>query len=206
MAQGLTQKDAAARLGCSAAKLRRLTKAGVTPRDDDRRYPWPATREAYAARDSVGSECVTQREAALRLDITTKWLRTLTTREAVPRNDDGTYPWPDVQVAYEAFRERAKEEKSGPSDFRSEQARLARAKAEAQEMENAVRRGELIAIEDVTRMLRDPLARVNVIAKNMPSKYASRLAREAGITLAESRRILGELSESIRDELRDSAA
>lgn len=109
-------------------------------------------------------------------------------------------------MAYEAFKARAEEEKSGPSDFRSEQARLARAKAEAQEMDNAVQRGELVAITDVERMLREPLEKVNVVAKNLPARYAARLAKEAGISLGKARQILGEISESIRAELREAAA
>ena len=77
-------------------------------------------------------------------------------------------------------------------------------KAEAQEMENEVRRGELIVVGDVVRMLREPLEKVNVITKNVPATYGAQLAKAAGITLAKARKILGELSESIRDELRDA--
>lgn len=92
MSKGLTQKDAATRLGISAATLRRLTKAGVVPRNDDGTYPWRQTRKAFNARNAPERKGITQREAAERIQVTTKWLRTLTSRGEVPRNDDGSYP------------------------------------------------------------------------------------------------------------------
>jgi len=215
----LTQREAAERLEISATTLRRLTATGCVRRDEDGTYSWPATERAYARyrkRKADGSrrarklhgtdERLTQKDAASRIGITARQLRELTRRKKVPRNADDTYPWPAVADAYQKWRAETEQRREGPPDFKAEQARLARARADAQEMQNAVQRGQLVAAADVERLLREPLERVNVIVRSLPSRYAPVLAKSAGISVAKARRILGEVSESIRSEIRNAVA
>lgn len=201
MHEALTQKEAAERLGISASTLRRRTKEGVAPRNEDGSYPWP---EVAAALGEV--ERLTQKDAAERLGITTRHLRDLTKRGVVTRLEDGSYPWPDVETEHDAFLEEAEERRSagfGDGSYEQARARKVAAQARLAELEVQQREGELVALADVEAMLAEPLERVNSILQAAPSRHGSQLAKAAGIPLTEARSALADVVEEIRAELRE---
>jgi len=210
MTEALTQKEAAKRLECGVATLRRHTTSSLVRRNDDDTYPWPEILDDWK-KNVLPQESLTQIEAATRLGLTERRVRSLSSGGVLSRNPDGSYPYPKVQAEHGAFIREAEERSSngdgdGQISFFQERARLTKEKADAQEMENAIHRGELVAIEDVDRMVRRSLERVSTITKELPTRYGPILAQETGMTVAKAKKIMGEISESIRGELRDLAA
>lgn len=206
----LSQAEAARRLSISRRQLARLSKRGDVPRSEDGSYPWPAVRDAYERarppeRKESPRETITQAEAAQRIGITSRHLRRLTEEGKVSRNPDGKYSWPQVDQEYRAWQVIASAAGGTTLDLKVEQARLTKEKADAQAMQNARDRGELLAATDVERLLREPLEKVNTVAKGLTSRYAPRLAKAAGIPLAEAKRIMGDIGESIREQLRNGS-
>ena len=194
--ENLTQKEAAKRLGISASSLRRRD----VPRNEDGTYPWPAVRWAVEE-----SEPITQGEAATRLGISTAWVRELTRKEVLNRNEDGTYPWPRIREEYEAFQAKADEERAagfGDEGYEKARARLTKEKADAAEMENRRRRGELVEISDMEAMVREPLERVDLILRNAPNRFGPQLAKMAKVPLAQAKRMISDIGEELRAELR----
>lgn len=194
--ENLTQKEAAARLGISASTLRRYD----VPRGEDGTYPWPAVKWAFE-----GVEPISQGEAATRLGISTAWVRELTRREVLSRNEDGTYPWPKIQEEHEAFQDEAEDERGagfGDEGYEKARARLTKEKADTAEMENRRRRGELVEMDDVERMTRAPLERVALVIDNTPNRYGPILAKMAKVPLAQAKKILSDIGEMQRAELR----
>ena len=201
MAESLTQKAAAERLGMSARQLRRLTTEGAVPRNDDGSYPWPEVQAAV-----TGEERLSQVEAAERLGITDRHLRRLTTEGAVTRLADGSYPWPRVREEHEAHLAEAEEARAsgfGDDSYAEARARKTVAQARLAELEVREKEGALVAIEDVEAMLREPLERVNTTLKGVPSRHGPKLAKAAGIPLAQAKALLSEVVEAVRSELRE---
>lgn len=197
--EALTQREAAARLGLAPKTLKRRADAGELSRHADGTYPWPAIR------DEVGGERLSQVEAAERLGVTDRYLRTLTRDGKVTRSPDRTYPWPAIQVEYDAFLADADDRRAaGFADegYEAARARLTQAKADAAEMENRLRRRELVDVRDVEALVREPLERVNLVLRNAPTKYAPRLARVAKIRSPEAKRMLAEIVAEVRAELK----
>lgn len=194
--ENLTQKQAAERLGISTSTLRRYE----VPRNEDGTYPWPELKWAFS-----GEESLSQGDAADALGITASWVRELTRRGVLTRNEDGTYPKSKIQAEYKAFQEAAGGERSagfGDEAYEVARARLTREKADAAEMENRRRRGELVEMEDVEKMLRAPLERVALVIDNTPNQFGPILAKMAKIPLAQAKKILSDISEMQRAELR----
>lgn len=170
------------------------------PRNEDGTYPWPEVKWAFD-----GTESVSQGEAAKRLGVTTSWVRELTNREVLSRLQDGSYPWPKIQEEYQAFQSTAEGERSagfGDEAYEAARARLTKEKADAAEMENRRRRGELVEMEDVEKMLRAPLERVALVIDNTPNQFGPILAKMAKIPLAQAKKILSDVGEMQRAELR----
>lgn len=198
--EALTQREAAERLGISATTLRRRTKEGSAPRNEDGSYPWPHVR------DALGGEALTQTELALRLEVSTAWVRELTHRGVLSRNPDGSYPWPTAKEEHEAFQEDGESERAagfGDESYEKARARKVAAQARAAELDVLEREGRLVSLDDVEPLLREPLERVNAVLKNAPSRYGPRLAKAAGIPLAQAKSVLSDVIETIRTELRE---
>lgn len=115
------------------------------------------------------------------------------------------FHWSQVLSWREAEIRRQLEDGAGGADIdlRAEQARLTRERADAQEMENALRRKELVAMEDVERMVRKSLERVAAVLRRTASTCAPSLARRAKISQKAAHRILAEMVEEVKAELRN---
>jgi len=153
-------------------------------------------------------ESISQTEAAKRLGISTTWLRELTSREVVSRNEDGSYPWPGVEADYQAFQDDAQEERSGgfgDAEYQEARARKTAMQARLAELDVQQREKILVHVDDVERMLRKPLERVDGILRSARNRYGPELAKAAGIELAEAKELIGRITESIREGLRDAS-
>lgn len=151
------------------------------------------------------TESLTQTEAAERLGIHPRTLRKHTNDGRVPRNDDRSYPWPEVRDAYlELKAEEAAHRASGFGDDSYEAARARKTAAQARMAELAVLEKErrLIPADEVERLLAEPLEQVNLALKGSVSQYAPELAKVAGIPLAQAKAILGDIIEHVRADLR----
>ena len=150
------------------------------------------------------AESITQIEAAKRLRITTAWVRDLTHRGILSRNEDRSYPWPTVVEEYEAFKlaDRGEEPKT---DYQAELARLTREKADAAEMENARRRGQLVPVEEMRSLLREALKLGNRALGNAPRKLGRRWARRLKVKEARAIELIEEIVEDVRAEMRSLA-
>lgn len=151
-------------------------------------------------------EDLTQKEAAQRLGISPRHLRRITKSEVVSRNEDGSYPWPQVRDEHRAHLRSVDDERAagfGDSSYEAARARKTAAQARLAELEVAEREGRLIAIEDMEEMLREPLEKVNVVLKNVPSRQGPALAKAADIPLADAKALLSDAIEAVREELRE---
>jgi phage terminase Nu1 subunit (DNA packaging protein) len=121
----------------------------------------------------MGIANLTQIDAAALLGVTTRTLRDWEKRgEGPPRNDDGTYPGRQL-VVWEVTRN------IPAGEFDDQRERLNAAQAEKVEAENAVRRGELADVAQVTAAWVDHIAAARAKLLAIPSKCASQLT---GIT------------------------
>lgn len=149
-------------------------------------------------------EELTQVELSKRLGITPRAIRKLHDH-GIPRLDNGRYPWPDVRHWYIRFKQDEAERRRGGGeelDLRAEQARKTAAQADEAELRLAERRRELVHIRDVEEMVREPLELVAAALKNAPSRYASDLAEAADIPIPRAMRLLEDIVERIRSDLR----
>jgi hypothetical protein len=155
-------------------------------------------------------EALTQKEAANRLRITTAWVRELTNRGVLPRNPDGKYPWPEVAEHYEEFQAK-KGDDGGDSDgddgklqdeLDRERIRWTREKADAQEMENAVRRGELIPAEQFAGALRAPLEAVDHSLRTARRRLGRPWAKRLKVSQAEAMSLIDQIVEEARAHIR----
>lgn len=147
---------------------------------------------------------LTQKEAADRLRISTTWLRALTGRGEISRNEDGSYPWPTIADEYEAYRSDAPvngSESSSSDEYEQARTRKILAEAELRETEAAVQRGDLLPLEEVLDRVRRPLEEVDARLRSAPRVHARAWAKRLGVTQAEAIHLIGELVEEIRADL-----
>lgn len=114
---------------------------------------------------------LTQDQAAALLGVTTRRLRQKESEDnPPPRSTEGGYPC----IKYGEWLRRRDD-----LDITVERARVAKEQADKLEMENAVRRGELIEREDVDRGLGEVAMRVRARLLSLPSKAAPMVAGRA---------------------------
>lgn len=133
---------------------------------------------------AAGAETLTQKEASKRLGISAKQLRRLTKKHDAPRNDDGSYPWPEVVDWYkdfkqdEALRRRGINREAGEADYEQARAREKAAKADMAELELLERKGELIPVQVYKDELASVLTSVRSRLLNLPGRLGRELAPE----------------------------
>lgn len=145
---------------------------------------------------------MTQTEIAKALNRTPRQIRKLHQR-GIPRNEDGTYPWPAAQEWWVKFKQQERLVRTGKADdshYERARARKTEAQAELAEIDVAVRLGQLVRRDEtqavwfqVMRLARDRLL-------NLPDQLADPLALEA-----DPEAVRGVLQAAIREAL-DSAA
>lgn len=148
------------------------------------------------------SKGLTQVEAADRLRISTSWLRQLTERGEISRNSDGTYPWPQVAEEFDEYQE-SLHEKEPDATYDEARTRKALVDALLKEDELAVRRGELVPMDRVLGMVREPLEQVDAQLRTAVRRHSKAWADRLGISQAEAMALMHEIIEDVRTDLRE---
>ena len=152
------------------------------------------------------AERLTQKDAAARLVLSPRQLRDLTARQIITRQDDGKYLWPDIRAEYDAFKAKDAEKRKsgfGNQEYLEGRARKVTAEAEKAELDLEARKGNLISVLDLEVLVTRSLEPVDTILRNAPAKHAPELAKVAGITEAQARRLLANVLEGVRTDLRE---
>lgn len=156
---------------------------------------------------AVALKYLTQKDAAERLRISTSWLRVLTDRGVIRREEDGSYPWPQVAEDYERYQADLEGGEDEPGeivyDYDQARARKTQLDADLREDELAVRRGKLIPAEEVLERVRRPLEAVDGALKSARTRHGRAWASRLGISQAEAMDLIGTLVDEIRADLRE---
>lgn len=118
----------------------------------------------------------------------------------IDRQERGQYDVDDVRAQYIRHIRAVASGRaaSGDLDLGAERARLAKEQADAKEMENAVERGELVYISDVSKQFQLQLTKVRTKLLAIPTKVAAEV--HASATIKEAKQII---EENIEDALRE---
>ncbi|MFG1690686.1 hypothetical protein ACGF5M_00785 [Gemmatimonadota bacterium] len=152
-------------------------------------------------------EHLNQRQFSEVSGLSTRQIRNLES-EGLPFSSAGRekrYPMPSAIQWLLERRALQAIDQQGNGDLKEERTRWTRERADAQEMENAVRRRELIHIDDMAELLRRSLERVDRGLKDAPRVHAAKLAKEAGVKTPTARDMLAGMIEAIRRDLRSTA-
>jgi len=152
------------------------------------------------------TEALSQKELADRLNVSPRQVRNLTNEGVISRRRDGSYPWPKAHQEWIAFKmtERERRYSKDKLNLTEEQARHTAIKAEIAELDLAERRGELVHVEDSTRLVRAALEAVDASLKTAPSRYAQDLAAAVKVPTARALRLLEDIIENVRGDLRNA--
>lgn len=127
---------------------------------------------------------LSQKAAAELLGVTS---RTLRDWSHAPRNEDGTYPGPEL-VQWLLDRRMPDE-----PDLSDQRQRLAAAQAEKVEMDNAVRRGELADMREVERFWTDCIANARAKLLALPTRLVAEMPEKfRAATLCRARELVRE--------------
>lgn len=91
------------------------------------------------------------------------------------------------------------------SEMEAARLRKLQAEAEYKELDLQMRRGELVPMDDVEDLVRESLEGVDSVLRHSPSRFAPKLAKVAKVPIKTARSMLGELIESVRAAIRESA-
>jgi len=140
-------------------------------------------------------------EAAGHIFLSERRLYELLDKGAIERADKGGYELERVRRQYiEHLRLEAAGRGSGEDglSLERERARLASEQADAQEMKNAVTRGELLPRDDVHKAVTGAFARVRAKLLALPSKIAPRVVGQRS-TAAVKEKISDAVNEALRE-------
>jgi hypothetical protein len=127
----------------------------------------------------AATEHISQIELARRLNRTERQIRNL---DGIPRNDDGTYPWPASQEWWIRFKQKEKLKRSGVADSSGvsdlDRARAAKewAIARLRELELEQLEGTLVGVEYMASQMERSFMIVRSKLQNLPGTLAPRLA------------------------------
>lgn len=151
----------------------------------------------------MASKGITQREAAERLRISTAWLRELTAKGIVSRNDDGSYPWPTVGDELEAHRKKLDGANgNGGGSYKDARTRKIEVEAELKELELARRRREFAHIDEVAGLVLPVLMAVDLATRTAPRELSAAVARKLGCTRAQAVAMFDFVCEDLRQHIR----
>lgn len=88
-------------------------------------------------------------------------------------------------------------------DIDAAKLRKLEAEADTKELDLAVKRGELVPMDEVGDLVRESLEAVDAVLKHSPSRFAPQLAKAAQVHLKTARTILREVIESVRGAIRE---
>lgn len=135
------------------------------------------------------TESITQAELSRRLNRTARQIRKLNDR-GIPRNEDGTYPWPEAQEWWVKFKQGEKDRRGlTPSKEPSELDRARAAKewnlAELRRLELEEKLGNLVSIDFMDAQLAAALQRTRQVLNTLPGKIAPLLVGCATVPRAQ---------------------
>lgn len=111
-------------------------------------------------------------EAVAKLcDMTPRRVQQLVKEGVLPRSSRGDYDAAVCVVSYIRYLKKLIDGQGGGS-FTDQRTRLAKEQADKQEMENAVRRGELLVADEVVEAYRNEYQRCSVKLQALPTKLA----------------------------------
>lgn len=148
------------------------------------------------------SENLTQQEFAKRIDRDVRTIRKH--GDQIRRNQDGTYPWPEAHEDWLQIKLHERESRYGgkKQNLQDEQARKTAIQADIAALELAKLQGELVHIRDLERLVSAPLEAVDSALKSAPSRHAGRLAAAAKVKTPVAMRLLEDVIELVRADLR----
>lgn len=149
-------------------------------------------------------EALAQVEVAKRLAVSAKQVRRLTKQKGMPRNDDGSYPWPEVADWYKSFKQEEVLRRKDLDDLPDKDEMLARKRAieaDIKEIELRQKKQELIPRHVHVERLIDVSSKIRSRLDNLPGRRAKELA--AAETPEEVTQILQEDKRELLEELQN---
>jgi phage terminase Nu1 subunit (DNA packaging protein) len=146
-----------------------------------------------------------QKDVAAALGLSVKQVQNLEAGGVLqPELEEGrkVYPWPASVRKYIAFRVQQTREQSSTGRERKEtDLRIARVNAANAEIDLAKRQGTMIHIDDVEKLVEEPLRLVAGALKNLPSRWAPDMVGCPTIQEATTRlkRAIGEVLENLHE-------
>lgn len=152
-------------------------------------------------------ENLTQTELAQRLNRTPRQIRKLHD-SGIPRNTDGSYPWPQAHEWWVKFKQEEKERRSGNDGKTTELDRARAAKewaiAGMRELELKEKLRELVSVDLMEQQVEDCCVAVRSALNNVPGKYAPRII---GIeTVGKAQLVLQDVVDEVLAALTDAAS
>lgn len=88
-------------------------------------------------------------------------------------------------------------------DLDAARLRKLEAEAESKELDVQVKRGELVPMDEMEGLLRESLESVDSVLRHAPAQFAPVLAKQAKVSVKESRSILRDIIEMVRGAIRE---
>lgn len=149
-------------------------------------------------------ERLAQVEVANRLAVSAKQVRRLTKQKGMPRNEDGTYPWPEVADWYKSFKQEEVLRRKNLDDLPDPDKMLARKReieADIKELELRRKKGDLIPRHIAMESRIEVYSKLRSRLDNLPGRRAKELA--AAETPEEVTAVLEEDKRELLVELQD---
>ena len=152
----------------------------------------------------MSSQDLKPKEAAERLGITTRWLAELSKRGTLPKRGSGKqamHPWPALRDAFNVHLREQGALEATLADLQAERAALVRVQRQTAELDLAVKRRQLVTVDDATAES-DRLAQfVRAKLLNLPGRLSPALVGLGTIADAVER-----LDDGIRETLAELVA
>ena len=148
---------------------------------------------------------LTQQQLADAFGLSTRQIRNWE-KGGVPHRAEGNrklYPLKEVIAWYREREVAAALEGVDTSAMDEAKLRKLLAEAESKELDLAVKRGELVPLDEVGDLVRESLEAVDSVLRHAPSRFAPALAKAAAIQLRAARTILRDVVESVRGAIRE---
>ncbi len=141
---------------------------------------------------------ITRAEVAIALDMTERTLRNWESQGLQEARTDDRSPTYRVQPLLRFLLEHGND----TSALQRARVREVEARAAKRELEVAREQGQLVALDDMERLVREPLERVNQVLKDAPRRLAPSVAEELDIPQSRARELIRDVVEAARAELR----
>lgn len=151
---------------------------------------------------------VNQKELADLFGVTTRQIRNWEA-DGLPKSADGNQKLYPLRKVIAWHEERAVAQALAAVEvgaFEAAKIRKLEAEAESKELDLAVRRGELVPLDEVEGVVRESLQAVDSVLRHSPSRFAPLLAKAANLSMKKARAILRDMIELVRGAIRDDVS